>query len=176
MTHRDFRRDSRQAVEWETMAAQNTNMTADGTFIVSGALLPAIRLTVRRCRCTILALMEGTLAAGDKVRIGMGLIMVGADAFALGATAMPDPLGDADHSWLWWKEITLTMPGASTNATWVNPGGFGPAVREIEVDTKAMRQMKEGDALVWLAQYADFAGTPPVELNLGVTRVLIGLH
>jgi len=176
---RNFRdsRPAKQVVEWATLAASNLSLTGDGTFIGGQIFTPGTRITIRRIRGAVDLFLEGTLAAGDAVRIGLGLIIMGTDAAVdIASGAAPDPLGDANFSWLWWNEIFLHMPGASTSSTWDQPGGFGPAARHVEVDTKAMRQMRIGESLVWVAQYADGTGTPPVDVRFGIQRVLIGLH
>ena len=156
---RNFRANqAKQVVEWVSLLASNLNLTSDGTAIGGQIFTPNTRVTIRRIRGILNLTLEGTLAAADAVRIGMGLAIVNTDAAVLGATAMPDPLGEAEFSWMWWTEQFLFMPAACTSATWDQPGGFGPASRQIEVDTKAMRMMKPGQSLVWVVQYANSTG------------------
>ncbi len=173
-----FRRNgaAKQAVEWTSMGSFNLALTGDGTSIGAGALAATSRFTVRRVRGRYTLRLNGTLAAEDEVRIGVGLAVVSTDAATLGASAIPDVLGDADFSWMYWAEHRLAMPGASTSATWDQPGGWGPAVQERWYDVKAMRRMKSDESLIWSVQYFDEGGTPAVQADFGIARVLIGLH
>jgi len=173
MARRHFGND-RQRVSWDNIPAFLLNLTANGTQVGTGFLGATAAFTVRRVRSTITLILEGSLSAGDDVSIGIGLAVISSDAAAAGA--VPDPLGNSDYPWLWWRSQRLFMPGASTNATWVNPGGWGPACVQIEVDSKAQRRMKPLESLVWAIQYSNTTGNPPVSAFFGVSRVLLGLH
>ncbi len=173
-----FRRNgqARQAVEWTNIPAFNLALSGDGTSIGAGLLSATSRFTVRRVRGRYSLRLSGTLAASDEVRLGIGLCVVSTDAAVAGAGSIPDVLGDADFSWMYWAEHRLMMPGAATSATWDQPGGWGPAVQERWYDVKAMRKMKTDESLIWSVQYSDEGGTPPIEVDFGIARVLIGLH
>ena len=174
MGRRNFGSKTRQEVSWTFMPSTHNNLT--GNAVVVGAnLVVSERVTVRRVRGSIHAGLEGTIAANDQCLITVGLIVAGSDAIALGASAMQDPAGAAESPWLWWYQFVLRSPGAFTDATWVS-GSFGPAAQVVEVDSKAMRQLKPGEGITWVMQYTNLSGNPPVQLDVGIQRVLIGLH
>ena len=151
-------------------------MSADGVTAGAGFLSASARFTIRRVRGVIIASLNGTLAGSDHVRIGIGLAVFSTDSVVAGGASLPEPLGDPAFPWMWWREISLRMPGSSTNATWVNPGGWGLAAQQIEVDVKAMRIIRPDQSLAWVIQYSNTSGNPPVALDFGIHRVLEGLH
>jgi len=155
------------------MPAFGLDLTADGTTVGTGFLPATTRFTIRRVRCSILLHLQGSLASDDGVRIGIGLGVVSTDSALAGET--PDPLGDPDWPWMWWKETFLVMAGGATNVTWV-ANTLGMASLRLEVDSKAQRKIKTDESLIWAIQYSDSSGTPPVGIDFGIARVLIGLH
>ena len=96
--------------------------------------------------------------------------MVSTDAATLGATAMPDPLGEVDYSWLYWADHTFSYPGTAVSG--LEP--FGSLRKSFDV--RSMRKMKPRESLIMVVQYADSSGAPPLTFFAASTRVLIGLH
>ena len=109
---------------------------------------------------------------GDQGILTFALAIVSSDAFALGASAFPDPASEPEFSWLWWGQIFLESISVAASA--VNNTGWGPAAQRIEGDTKAMRKMKSRESLCWILQRTALAGSPVTEVVMGQTRCLIG--
>ena len=153
---------------WFSIPAITLPFTGNAT-VSGGALLFDIPATVLRIRGELIYQMQATgIAIGDQARVGFGLGIVSQDAFALGATALPDPLGDVSFPWLFWNETNFASElAAATNTA-------GSAVRRLVVDTKAMRKLKPEEALVAIYQYDDITGTPGVDVHQGQLRTLIG--
>ncbi len=114
-------------------------------------------------------MFDETQQLNDEMILTWGLGFVSTDAFASGVGAMPDPAGEVDYPWLWWGQMHLLSLEANTQ-----PGAWGITAQRLEVDTKAMRKFKPGQSLAWILQIGGSVGAPSVELNFGLTRVLIG--
>ncbi len=104
------------------------------------------------------------VVAGDQALMTTAIGVVSADAVAIGDTAMPDPSDEADYPWLWW---------AATFIDFASVDDLGGAVRYVPVESKAMRKIGPGQALVAVSQYTDRTGTPPLALMFSA-RFLIG--
>ena len=144
------------------MPSSTLGLTAEGTFVAAGILSFGITETIVRCRGEITLEMDGPSIA-DKAMIAYGLAVVTTDAATVGASAMPDPAGEADFSWLYWRQVSLSAETVSD--------GMLRAFRDT-VDTKAMRIVRPNYSLVWLFQYVDITGTPPIDIVIPQTRVL----
>ena len=155
--------------EWSILLGLNAGLTADGTSL-GGAFTPSVASTITRIRGgKMTAIMNGSVS-NDQVVLTAAIGIVSADAFAVGSTAVPDPADEPEYPWLWWYCMTLHDEVASTAE--VIQGGLYQ--ESPSVDTKAMRKMKPRESLVWIVQYADVAGAPPVKISLPGCRVLVG--
>ena len=148
------------------MPAQSQTITADATFIPSGFLNFTIPATVLRARGAFKVAFLGGLQIADEVEIVVGLGIFSSDAVAAGAGSLPDPAAEGEYPWLWYGAILLHSGGVDEEATW--------AQARVDVDTKAMRKVKPGQSLAWVAQYVDIVGTPSVRVMFDRTRVLLG--
>ena len=108
-------------------------------------------------------------AASDEVVIGVGIGVVSTDAAGAGSSAMPDPLGEPEYPWLYWKAHPLFFAGT-------DPEGAGQnySLRQ-SFDVKSMRKLKPRESLVLVLQYLDVAGTVPITIAHGHTRVLLAI-
>jgi len=124
--------------------------------------------TLIRTRGELLAYITATdNAAGGFARIAVGIALVNPAAFAVGATAMPGPITDANwDGWLWYKTFALF-----TNTAFTLPSNDGPSSARFEVDSKAMRKWKSEDAVVGVAEAETEIGTTTFKLELN-TRLL----
>ena len=118
---------------------------------------------------------NAAIVAGDACRVGIGIAKVSADAAALGATAMPDPLQDYEFPWLFQAEHRLWWP-APQDATSVNNSGSGSGIVRRSFDIRSMRKFKPNESLVQIVQYIDSNGTPPTRFFSTSTRVLTTIH
>ena len=124
--------------------------------------------TILRCRGYVTASMDSTKQAGDEMTCTFGLGIFSSDAFALGATAMPEPSSDAVYPWLWWAQMHLHAEITGGTEAW------GLTQQILQVDSKAMRRVKPSQTLGWVVQFADAAGAPATDVVFGQVRVLVG--
>jgi len=149
---------------WNGLPAIDLNSSAAAT-ILGSSLAFAIPATILRVRGQVLVLLDNA-AVGVTQGVAMGLAVISSDAFAAGVVAVPDPAGELDYPWLWWNSVKLfTDSGASID-------NFGMQYQRVEVDSKAMRKMKPGESLVFIAQTLAAVGV--TRINVAHIRVLIG--
>ena len=160
-----------QCKSWNAIPLGQLSISTDGTS-GAGGLEALVPLTVLRCRGDVQAQFDATVQVGDQGILTFALAIVSADAFALGASAFPDPASEPEFPWLWWGQIFLESISVAASA--VNNTGWGPGAQRLELDTKAMRKMKLCETLAFVVQRTALAGAPVIEVVLGQTRVLLG--
>ena len=164
---RDFRaRPARQRKHWHQLLSSMAQFTAAGTILLD-TFTDADRdpFTVMRLIGEVSVGPDETgITAGDSAMIFIGIGVVSTDAAVVGASAMPDPGGEADFPWLWWAPIFVQIPTIADLCA---------SVRHVEISSKAMRKVGPGQSLVAIAEYADLAGTPPLDVVLSA-RLLVG--
>ncbi len=169
MADRSFGR--KQLKAWLAIPGGSRDLTSVTTTIAPGNLTFTGPGTILRVRGDMWLAFSATTTALDQAEVTFGLALVSADAAVLGSTAVPDPGGDPDFPWLWWKSVsmfsTFVIDGTGSDNS-------GQLMLRIPVDTKAMRRFKPGTALAFVAQYGDTAGTPALRWHQGSMRVLIG--
>ncbi|WP_141081785.1 hypothetical protein [Campylobacter concisus] len=102
----------------------------------TGSLVNQDGVTLVRLRGNLTLGFGEVPAAGNAARVAVGVGVTTAEAFAIGATAIPSPLADAEwDGWLWHTFAPLV---ALTNAIEQSEGTS--AVR-IDVDSRAMRKL-----------------------------------
>ena len=103
----------------------------------------------------------------DNCRIGVGIGIVSADAFALGETAAPDPSVEFGYPWLYWRDhpmfFAFTDPDSASASASVR----------VSYDVKGMRKIRQDQTLAHVIQYQDVVGAPPVTVVMGGTRILL---
>ena len=110
-------------------------------------------------------------AIGDGfVRAAIGIGIVTTDAFAVGATAMPSPLGDVD--WGGWMYYQAFGPIVGESTTEVFRGPM-MAVRQ-QIDTKAMRKIQPNETIFGAFATSVEIGTTQVDFG-AMTRMLVKL-
>ena len=165
---RQFVRSQKKAKLWLSTPSVDLFLSAAGT--VAGGSIPfSSPQTVLRMLGEYIIAPNTAPTAADRCRIAVGVAKVSTDAFTLGATALPDPAGDPEFPWLYWMQHSFFYSDVSLES-----GG----VRDVRVsyDIRSMRKFNSGESLAWVAQYVDVAGTPPMRLGFGQTRVLTTLH
>ena len=167
----DRMRVPRKEKMWGSILGQSLAMTADGTFGVAGTGFSSSQ-TVLRMLGEYLISATGTILAGDAATITCAIGKISSDAFALGPTAWPDPAGEPDYPWLYWASHPVRWPEGGAPVQ----GREIPGVVRHSFDIRTMRKFKPRETLVFVAQYADRVGTPPVTLEVGQIRVLMTIH
>jgi len=178
MARGDFRgvRTPRRRKSWDSFTGSVLTLTANGTSIGSAALSFAESgRTIMRVLADINVSFHTavSITASDSADITCGLAIVTADAFSAGAGSLPDPEDEPNFPWLMWKHINIYAFLAETSTQPFIPAG--DASFRWEVDSRVMRKMRAGEALVWVVQYVDITGTPSVSVRVGTTRVLVAL-
>ena len=167
-------RNARQNKQWSSIPSLKIDMTADGN--KGGSILDfAEAATVLRMIGEYILVPTGVASAADDVRIGIGIGVVSSDAAALGATALPDPIGEPEYPWLFWAVHGLYFAAATSGTAGQGPQGFGGSLRR-SFDVRSMRKLKPRESLVAVVEYSDGTGTPPITIKMSNTRVLLGLH
>ena len=159
----------RQDKEWSFIPALSQAITASGTQS-GGGIAVADSRTVLRMLGSYLILPEGTLAIGDQYGIGIGIGVVSSDAFTLGSSALPDPLGEPEYPWLFWVDHQIAI----VSATLIENTNSDAAVVRGSFDVRSMRKMKPQQTLAMVVQASVLAGSVDVRVMLGRTRVLFG--
>jgi len=143
---------SRRKSTWVGPADQNYVSVASGgatlmaSFDVSqSANSAAIGSTVVRSRGQVSIIPQSVTT--DLVIAGaFGLGIVSSQALAVGITAVPEPFDEADwDGWFVWRSFTYKLDVVSAT-------GILPFIWDFEVDSKAMRKLGEGDAIIFVAQ------------------------
>ena len=160
---------TRKAKTWGSMPSINLALVGDGTS-AGGNIAFASHFTVLRMLFEYIVGPTGTITAGDQAKVTLAIGVVSTDAAALGATAFPDPAGEPEYPWLYWADHMLHFPSAGAP---LEPGGGGQNAVRKTGDIRSMRIVKPRETLTWVVQYSDNAGTPPITVNLGQTRVLL---
>ncbi len=141
---------------------------ASGGSAINAGLTFTTKQTIMRNRGQYVVSIDGP-TDGDKINVGLGLIIVSSEALAAGVTSIPLPISNGDAPWLWHQLVPLmaqagTGVGASLNAMSVVGRG--------EIDAKAMRKVGLNEALVFVMQSVSTSGTPAVDI-VGAFRTLV---
>ena len=156
---------SRMRKFWTRLPAFSLTSNAAGTTLVS-TLNFETPSTILRIVGEYVFSPNGLPPAAWRNRLAVGFGVVSSDAAALGSTAMPDPGLELEFPWLWWREHAFAGDDVYTN---------NPAVAHRQfVDARAMRKMKNREALVIVLQQAVDAGTQSYEIIFASFRVLVG--
>ena len=160
-------RGSRMTKQWVGMTGSSISFTADATGILgSTAFLSAA--TILRCMGEYAIGPSAAPADNDVAVVGCGLAVVSTDAVTAGAASMPEPLSDIGYPWLFWAVHPLRF-----DTTTVDVSAAVASVRH-SFDVKSMRRVKASESLVWIAEYFDFNGAPPLAITGAAVRVLAG--
>ncbi len=166
---RQFQRSQKKAKLWLSLPSFQTLLTADSTNAIAALFFTSPQTVIRMLGEYVIAPNSAPTAA-DRVKITVGLAKVSSDAATLGATALPDPAGDPDFPWLYWAEHSMFYPTTSLT------GLSDSEVVRRPFDIRSMRKFASSEALVFVFQYADISGAPPIRFLGSATRVLTTLH
>ena len=120
---------------------------AGSVSIASGELPVTLVRTRGRWQTDVAA-----VAARGIDRFVMGMIVVSADAFAIGVTALPGPITDSENDWIVWSPLMNVHGSTVTSAR--------EFTDRADLDSRGMRKLKEGDILAVMFEVeSDTAGT-----------------
>ncbi len=156
---------------WNFLGGLSADISSDSTIIISGSTTVLQSATVLRVRGQGFVALQAACAADDQADVVFGLGIFSADAVVAGSGSLPDPAGDPEYPWLWWKSIQMYFPFVIDGT---GSDDSGQIIHRFEIDTKAMRRMKVRESIVMVAQYADVSGAPPLRVSTGRCRVLRG--
>ncbi len=149
---RGFARSPRVDYEWDGGPIASTQVAA--TQLVFTVVVATDATTLRRVRGIIHLYKDSAPVAGDRQRVGLGLVIR-----PEGYTSAPSSLsGDMSAEWLWITQAVM-FSRLSNNAA-QTAGAYGSENISFVVDTKSMRKMKKNDELVLVVTPAQDSGTP----------------
>ena len=141
-----------------SLTATQAALNATGVAVVTASTLMRTRGEV---------IIEATPnAIGDTDVVGLGLIVVSMDVFGVGGTSLPGPLTDPRAPWLWHWYVNLEAASVALDGSHILTN------RIIEIDSKAMRCMKETETIALVGQI--FTGEFAVVSAVGAFRLLFG--
>ncbi len=146
----------------------STQVNSSATRILGSgvALTTEDRVTLVRLRGHLVANVASATAAGDGVVGAFGIALVTSDAFAVGVSAVPDPLTEAEFQWLYYTKVSWRVPAPSADIR----DGYD---RTIVIDNKAMRKWRDGMTMVGILETV-LIGTADVRVDFD-TRLLVKL-
>ncbi len=121
--------------------------------------------TLTRCRGSLVTNITSVATVG-LVRVDVGLILATDNQVAVGITAFSDPTSDFDAEWTWMGQMYVVGRDTTTAN---NTGGISRDI--LQVDTKAMRKVKQNEQLVLVAVATSLTGSIGVEVG-GTLRTL----
>lgn len=126
--------------------------------------------TLVRTRGSWTAVFNTAASVNDGCTLGVGLIIVTAEAASVGVTAIPGPLTNMDDDrWLWHQIVPFLAPQTTFGGSTV------PAqMYNFEIDSKAMRKLTDNDVIFGAIQTFDETGTYNVRFAAD-TRCLLKL-
>ena len=160
----------RRRKTWAGLPGIAIDMTGSGTFLGGGLSFVESGSTLMRLLGEYTILPTSAAAAGDEVVVNVALGIVSTDAFTLGATAVPDPGGEAGYPWLYWAAHPMAFNTTALGGNLTDTG-----MMRHTFDIKSQRKIGAGQILAMVVEYADLTGAPPLTIVFGQTRVLIAL-
>ncbi len=143
-----------QAIPVADNAIASTTQQAIGSITIAEG--SALEATILRSRGELLITATPD-AGGDSDVLGLGIVVVRANALAVAGVALPGPIADqGSDSWLWHAYIPLDAFGAANEAA---AQLVNSCQTRVMIDSKAMRKLPEDSAVVLMFELltGDFA-------------------
>ena len=142
--------------------------SAVGTTLVPESTLENVpEPTLVRIRGSILCTMLSAAAVPNAVFLTLGIKL--ATATAVAASSFELPGTDIGSDWIWWQKVPLVL---ITGGSVASPNGDGLTSNvRVDVDSKAMRKVKQNEVLILVAENQVSESTGTVGVDGGV-RVL----
>ncbi len=165
---RDFR-PARKEKQWDGIPSIALLLTGSGVSIGGSFAFTSVQTVMRMIGEYVISPTSAP-AALDGAKITVGIGRVSTDAFAVGASAMPDPEAEPEYPWLYRKDHVFSYAGTDPEAA-----GAGISLRQ-PFDIGAMRKFRPGESLAVVVQYTNIVGFPPLSVNVASTRILLTIH
>ncbi len=152
-----------------TSVVQGTPMAASTAILLTslGATVLAMRpLTIVRTRGVILGRSDQS-AASEDYSFGYGHAVVSEQAVAIGVTAVPTPMTDADSD-LWFVYESVIGQLIFSDAT-----GIFEAGQRVAFDSKAMRKVEDGQDAISVVETSSLSAGAIIQVQF---RCLFKLH
>jgi len=160
-------RGNRMAKAWQgSFNTAAIGITTTQVNVLQSVESAGLNQTLLRSRGEILVQATPN-AAADVGVIGLGLIVVHANAATAGGVSLPGPLTDVDADWLWHQFVpvdAIVLTTADANARSI--------VSRIEIDAKAMRRVAGDNVVVLIAQISAGTGMASSSCLAGVRFLL----
>ena len=139
-----FTRSYKGPGTWAGVSVESTAVPAASSVLLATFIPGGVVETVRRIRMSVLYSSDQNTASETSLG-AVGAAVVEATAVTVGVTALPDPITDIQD------DIWVMFQGLHTRISFVTGGGLvEPAGMGVEIDSKAMRKLPPGKALVFI--------------------------
>ena len=163
-------RGARMVKQWTSLLSNSNAFTADATAVIR-ALAFTEASTILRMIGEYTISSTTVSVTFDAANIGIGIAVVSTDAAAVAAGGgVPEPITEPEYPWLYWAQHLMRFQSAEL----VQADGFSFVRKSIDI--RSMRKVKPRESLVFVAEYIDGGGDPPVMVGLSGIRVLIATH
>ncbi len=157
MANQRTRQGPARTLRWDlstiALGALTVGNPVAATIVVAGAITE----TLMRMRGSVEAHLTSTIALGDAVHVGVGVIKAQSGQ---GTTVFSSPLSDGEAPWIWVDYFTLVSEDASASSV------DGTDMKHIrhEIDSKAMRILRPDIELQIVGETVDVNGAPAVDI------------
>ncbi len=127
----------RQGFEWAGAFSTNPTAVAASTKIILANYQSSDPVTWTRAFAHLMVTSD-QVAAAESAIWGVGIIIVSEDAFGIGITAIPDPIGDPGSPWWLYGLGSMNM----------SPDPLAPGRVSFDFSTKTMRRMSFNERAV----------------------------
>ena len=158
---------SRRLTSWSLGASGLITQTVAASAVFgAGAQALTDGLTIVRTRGTCLLRLQVSDGVASGMDAAFGMCVVSENAASVGITAVPNPITDV--AWDGWMVYwTGALKGSSLSSQ-------GASTHRIDIDSKAMRKIKESDVLLGVLETQNEVGSVTFAADL-MTRVLLKL-
>ena len=166
-------RGSRRSTAWALGlggSTVSTQTTTSAGLLGAGVAINLGSVTIVRIRGMARVWLTTASALGEGFHGALGIGLVTTQAFNVGATAVPEPLGDMEWDGWMWHQFFDVFNGAATVA---DVGESFASEVNITIDSKAMRKFDEDMTLIAAFEAVEI-GTATVNMALD-SRLLVKL-
>ena len=162
-------RTPRRRKEWSALLGNILSISGAGTSAGSSLAFSQGGHTVMRMMGEYTIGSIAAPVAGDREGVTVAIGVVSSDAAAAGAGSLPDPASEPEYPWLFWASHSLHYPSTGIQEA------FGLGAVHKSFDVRSQRKMSPRESLIVVMEVNGGLGDPPLQLNMGLTRVLLAL-